>query len=878
MSLTKFQLKNGLKVLLIPNHKSPVVSVQMWVHNGSADEGKGEEGLSHFVEHLVFKGSRKFGPGEIAKSVEGSGGELNAYTSFDQTVFYVTISKSFVDVALESVLEMMGFPLFDPKEVNAERDVVIEEIKRGKDNPQRMASQLLFSTVYQKHPYGRPVIGYDKVVNKTSVKNIKKFYQARYSPKNMFLVVAGDFKATEIKKKIIQAYSEIPVTKVSKPKRTKEPVQKSPRLKIETSTFKQSLGYISWPVPAISHKDHVVLDVMTLILGQGDSSRLVHKLRLEKPLVNSVGAFSYGLSDGGVVAVSFAAEPEKLTEIYPEISKEILRIKTELVSDDEIAKAIINLSAQEIYSAETVNGLANKAGSQQFFYKDPLFHLKYLKQLAKVTSKDVLRVAKKYLVKEKVSLTLVTKNKSPQIARTTKQFIQGLKQDKALVNSVTKNKTGLKNKTSKLSANLSHAVAARGRANQTHRLVTESGIRLFIRPVKDTPLVSARVGFLGGARLAGMNQSGLAELTTRCWLGGTEVRDEIEIARESEALGIGLGATAGRNSIIISADYLAKFEKTGVDLFGDVLLNAHFPEEVFAREREIQINQIKNKADNPAQVCSNEFLRLMFPDHPYSQDVLGTAESLNKFQQEHLLKFKFDSLDPKKCFVVVTGNADPEKWHERLSLWEKAMPMKPAAIKDYNLSPLMRSQHGFLKIDKEQTHLIVGYRGLAIDSKDRLALNLIQSVLAGQGGRLFLELRDKESLAYAVSPMMMMGVGTGYFGGYIACSPEKTKKARDMMLQEFDKIASHLVSEQELLRSKRYLIGSHDIDLQRTTSIASAILLDEIYGLNSDTNFNVGELYMQITAEQVRDVAARIFNSPSVTVVAGKEDISVSQK
>ena len=198
----RLKLKNGLSVLLIENHKSPVVSVQMWVKTGSADEGKGEEGISHFIEHLVFKGTNKYNLGEIASTVEASGGELNAYTSFDQTVFYVNISREFEDVGLDVISEMMGFPRFDESEINNEREVVIEEIKRGNDSPGRQASRLLFSSIYKKHPYGIPVIGYDKIIKKVSKKTLVNYYQSRYIPTNMHLVVAGDFKSEEMAKKI----------------------------------------------------------------------------------------------------------------------------------------------------------------------------------------------------------------------------------------------------------------------------------------------------------------------------------------------------------------------------------------------------------------------------------------------------------------------------------------------------------------------------------------------------------------------------------------------------------------------------------------------------------------------------------------------------
>lgn len=228
----KFQLKNGLKVLLIESHKSPVVSVQMWVKTGSADEVKKEEGLSHFIEHLVFKGTEKFKVGEIAAIVEGSGGELNAYTSFDQTVFYVTISKKFANVGLDVVSQMMGFPTFDSTEIDNEREVVIEEIKRGEDSPQRQIGQLLFSTAYKKHAYKVPVIGYADNIRKVSTKKIKNYFESRYVPRNMFLVVSGDFKSAEMKKEVESYFGTFKDFKVKKVKRVKEPVQTKPSITI----------------------------------------------------------------------------------------------------------------------------------------------------------------------------------------------------------------------------------------------------------------------------------------------------------------------------------------------------------------------------------------------------------------------------------------------------------------------------------------------------------------------------------------------------------------------------------------------------------------------------------------------------------------------
>lgn len=319
----KFQLKNGLQVLLVESKKSPVVSVQMWVKTGSADELKGEEGISHFIEHLLFKGTRKFGVGEIASTVEGSGGELNAYTSFDQTVFYITISKHFADTALECISDMMGFPLFDEAEIDNEREVVLEEIKRGKDNPHRQSSQLLFSSAYKKHPYGIPVIGYDKVVSGVSKKALLDYYHSRYVPKNMTLLVIGDFDSQEMKSKVTNYFSELKEYRLRKSQRKKEPKQESARVKVQQTAFEESLLNVAWKVPGIKHKDIPALEVLALVLGQGDSSRLTHRLRLQKPLVNYIGASCFTPFEPGFFAISLSTARENLEEVLVALSEEI---------------------------------------------------------------------------------------------------------------------------------------------------------------------------------------------------------------------------------------------------------------------------------------------------------------------------------------------------------------------------------------------------------------------------------------------------------------------------------------------------------------------------------------------------------------------------
>ena len=404
MKQTVFKLKNKMNVILAPSHKSPVVSVQMWVKTGSADEKKGEEGISHFIEHLVFKGTQKYKVGEIAQIIEASGGELNAYTSFDQTVFYVTISKNFINTAVDVISEMMGHPLFDATEVDSEREVVCEEIKMGIDSPGRSASQLMFKSVFKKHPYGIPVIGYEKNVRTWSVKKIKQYFESRYVPSNMTLIITGDFELKETKKNIQQVFEKFHPFRLKKITRSKELQQKKHTVAAKTKELSETNLQLAWPVVNAKHKDTPSLEILAAILGQGEMTRLYKNLRLKSSLVNTISSYSYNPLDHGLFAVTAKYTDQNLNEIISAILNEIELIKTQPVLWEELRKVIINISSDQFYSRETVDGIAGKIGSEFFYLNDLKAYEKYLKIIQKIKPEDISKIAKKYLSFEKLNI------------------------------------------------------------------------------------------------------------------------------------------------------------------------------------------------------------------------------------------------------------------------------------------------------------------------------------------------------------------------------------------------------------------------------------------------------------------------------------------
>jgi len=281
------------------------------------------------------------------------------------------------------------------------------------------------------------------------------------------------------------------------------------------------------------------------------------------------------------------------------------------------------------------------------------------------------------------------------------------------------------------------------------------------------------------------------------------------------------------------------------------------------------VEAIRSRDDNPSQIVSQMFSETMFKGHPYERDMYGTKESVAELNTGKVTGQLKRMVGAKNLTMVVAGSVQKDKWLKALESATQKIP-KGSSLKDtFQHKGPTTNMREYKTLTREQSHIIVGYKGLTLSDPRRYALQVMQSILAGQGGRLFLELRDKASLAYSVSPMRMEGIDTGYFGAYIGCSPEKGTKAIEMMNIEFQKLVATKVGDAELDRAKRYLIGRHDIDLQRNSAICASILFNEIYGISSAEVFRYAEHLRDISAADVQKVAREIFAQPQVLCAVG---------
>ena len=358
----RHRLPNGLTVLVEENHAAPVAALQVWVRVGSADELPDQAGIAHLHEHMLFKGTARRGPGEIARAIEGCGGEINAWTSFDQTVYHVVVASHFLAQGMDVLADAITSAAFDPDELGREIEVVCEEIKRSLDSPARKLSKELFAAAYARHPYGRPVIGTEESVRSFTREGILRFYRRWYQPENCVLVAVGDLREDHVLELAQRLFAWPRDGFSAAPARSPEPAREEPLTRLRREPIKDGYLSLAWPAPALQDDDVAALDALSIVLGHGEASRLFRALKRDRLLCTEVQASCYTPVDPGLTIVGVTLQLAQVRGAVREALAQTYRLRSEEVTAEELSLACRLLESDAVYQRETVQGQARKLG------------------------------------------------------------------------------------------------------------------------------------------------------------------------------------------------------------------------------------------------------------------------------------------------------------------------------------------------------------------------------------------------------------------------------------------------------------------------------------------------------------------------------------
>jgi len=832
-------LRNGLTVLIRERHAAPVVAVAIYVKTGSVSEQHYQgSGVSHLLEHLVSGGttSRRT-EAENERLVDAIGGHENAWTWHPATCYHITTAARHVDLALELLSDWVMNSRFTQQEFDRELAVVTREQERRDANPAGVCHDLLRRTLFRVHPIRHPVIGYPELRAGLTTEATRRYYQWTYVPGNLIVGVVGDVNARDVLRTIRRQFAEFPRQAVPTVILPEEPSQQAPRRsRKELGGIRGCYLSVGYRTVRLTHPDLYPLDLIAYILGRGGSSRLVQQLRDEKQLVLTISAYSAtpGYDAGHFGIYARLADEKFLPAAETAIIEELNRLKTEDVTEAELARAKAQAVSMHLFSQEEVMDLAQSLAGSLHSANDPDFDEYYVANLQKVTAAQIRAAARKYFIEPHRCVAVV----APKGRDTTP------------------------------------APKAAPEVLPATRVKLANGITLLLRRNSDLPTVSLTAIFRGGLRLENEQNNGIGQFLASMLRRGTTTRTALQVEEAFDRLGAGLRTYSGNNTFGLRIAAQSKHLAAVLQLLADLVRRPRFdPTEIEKMRRRI-LGRIRRRNDDPLVEAEDLLRRTFFTVSPYRLPIIGTAESVKRITRDDLVKHHQRLARPDNLVLAIYGDIDPAAAQQMVEKafagFESRAEVRPPAIptEPERKEPVRAVQF----TDREKrAEVLVGYPGVRFhDLKDRPALEVMDAILSGidyPGGWLHRELRGR-GLVYAVHAFNLPGLESALF--QIAATTDQVDTTLAVILRLVHKMRLGEFTNQEFERAKKLCITARELRRETNADQAMSAALDEIYGIGYDYGDKYAERIAAVTAADVKQVAKRIFTVPTIVITRPK--------
>lgn len=834
-SVDAFTLDNGMRVLIKPIHDVPVVSLQIWLGTGAIHEDDYlGSGLSHYMEHMYFKGTDSLSANEIWQKIAGPGGLMNAYTTFDRTVFYADMPASDWRQGLEVMADAAQHASFPEEEWEREKNVILREMAMGADDPDRVISKLLFQTALMVHPLRHPVIGYEEVFRQRNRDDLLAFFKRHYTPDNMLLVLVGDVDRQEAEQAARDVFEAFPRRAREPVVLPEEPPQLAPRFARKTGKYQITRSELVWHTVPLTHPDAPALDVLSVMLGQGRSSLLSRELVEQNPVALSLDAWSYTLSTHGLFGVSASMNPENEDDLVQGVRDRVYSMKPDLFTQEDLEKAKRQIISGGLSGLETINGQARAIASGMFYAGNPAFSVRSLEAARAVTLDDVLRVAKTYLRPEAETLVLLSPDQ-----------IRGAEE-----------------------------TASSAPLNPVQRVDTELGFSLLVREDRRIPKVYFSAVLGGGVLAETEEQAGITQLTSSMLTRGAAGRSAGEIAEWVESRGGSISPFSGNQSYGINASCLQEDAATFAELLRDCLLHPEFDRQELEKQRSMHLGQIKASQERPIYYAGKAMRETLFPGHPFRWGMLGRADAIESLQANDLKTYHAKLAVRTNLVLSVFGDIDAE---EALSMVKDLFADMPLGEQPNLHHPLAEPALP-VRIDQEepfqQTLLLMGYPGVSLSDSRYDTLEIINEALSGLASDLANEVREKRGLVYYIGAAQLATVDPGFFYFYAGTQEESVEEVERLVNQEVERVRAAGLREDELSRARNQLKNKHFKQLQSNRDLAQSCAVFERLGGGYERVFESLDRYEAVQIEDTRRVAKEILDPArqAVSVVRPQEE------
>ena len=862
-------LDNGLTVLTKEVHTAPVVSVQVWYRVGSRNEAAGANGLSHQLEHLMFKGTTDR-PIQFGRLFSALGSQFNAFTSYDETAYFATAERDKLEALLALEADRMEKSINGAEQLARERRVVISELQGYENGPGYRLNRSVMRAAFPDHPYGLPVGGTKADVEKFTVEQLQSYYQSYYSPDNATLVVVGDFATEPVLKTVKQTFGRVPKrsnasaskTKLAPPTAANKDIP--PKMPI---VLKQpgsaALFQAVYPLPNINHPDVPAIDLMDTILTGGRSSRLYQAL-VESGLASSVGASPAELIEPGWYSISATAAPgQELAKIDQVLQRSLTELQQRQVTPEELNRAKTQLQAGFVLGSQYVTAQATQLGYSQTVAGDYRYTDRYLKAITALSAADVQRVAQTYLKSDKQTIGFFEPTRatgkpgtSSPGGRTVENFSPGKPVDPAEV-----------------AKYLPPATSATVATSQPlpEQFTLTNGLRVLLLPDHSLPTVNLSGRIDAGTEFDTEQLAGTTSLTAANLMNGTKTQTALTLAKSLENRGASLGFGAGREGVSVGGHALVANLPTLIQTLADVVQNATFPADQLELSRQRALIALKLEMDDPRRLGRRVFQEAIYPEnHPFHS--FPTELSLKRITQSDLIHFYQLHYRPDTTILALVGDFDPAQVRslieQSFGKWQ-AKGKRP--VLNFPTVTLPQATKNLSQIipGKAEAVTYIGYSGIARKDPRFYAALVLNQILGGNtlSSRLGTEVRDRQGLTYGIYSAFATGINPGPFLISMQTAPGDAQKAIASTRALLQQLREQGVTEAELNAAKRSITSSYPVDLANPGSLASAILSNTVYGLDPEEIRSFPQKVEAVSLAQVQQAIQELIHPENLVIV-----------
>ncbi len=795
----------------------PLISLQFWVQTGSIHESPQlGSGLSHLLEHMVFKGTRSYDTFQLADRVSSLGGMWNAYTSTDRTVYHIDGPAAHWKEFLSILHELVFHPSFPRDEWEREREVIRREMAMYDDDPHDLSYRTLIETLFRAHPRRLPVIGHPALFDALSYEDMLAYHQRRYTPQNTFVVCScggGVLTQQDFTAELETLQSEISAPQPSpQPSIAAEPVQWGSRLERREFAQPTSTLMLAWRIPHAGHPDAPALSILSSILGGGRAAWLHALFHDEEGLAHDVSCTLIPEREGeGAFIIEADCEREKRDELRDRLLDYLSTLAESDGFTEGIQRALAQLQIQRLRALSTVQGRANSIGVIWHLTRNLQLHDEWEQALKRVTAADIQRVITTYLHQStRCEVSIDPLGSNPE---------EGASSTRSESTSLTQ-----------------------------HEL--PQGLRLVTRPDPSLPIVHISLAIGAGCGSEDAATAGINSLLSECLLKGTHTRSSSDIANGLENRGSSIDSEAGNNTILITSQCLSHELSYTLDILADIILHPSLPEDAIATEKESMIADILDAEEDPLAYAFRSLRPLCYGESSYGLIPDGTVESVSSLTREQLLAQHARLFCGRNMVLSLTGEL-PDDLVDQVSRLLDTLPAGCAVTRS-STAPQQAADARML-LDKEQSVITLALPSPPVNSEENTTMSLILEWFRDAAGPLFTELREKRGLAYYATAAAMSGVDTGCFYFYLGTSPEQETEAREALTACLTDLYEQGIPAEIFERTRALALVGHQIQMQSQSRIGKNLAIDTLLGLPSDQVLTLPERFASITHAEVED-------------------------